>query len=172
MIIKAEIIDQPYSGQYSERIYDIFSPWNSQGWTWVKFSNEDFDDWCGVFRGGPRYVAVSEKYNHVLVLTSDYLYRINCLSGELTEYQTNSQYQSLTVTPQGEFLVADCYSIDLIESTLEDRKPIESPIQMDMIKFHGWSNNKLLITCDEFLNWDNHVELELDSELMEITVKK
>jgi hypothetical protein len=28
MIIKAELIDQPYSGQFEERIYDIRSPWN------------------------------------------------------------------------------------------------------------------------------------------------
>ena len=42
---------------------------------------------------------------------------------------------------------------------------------MDMVEFNGWNNNKLSITCDEFLNWDNHVELELDSETMQITLK-
>lgn len=64
MIIEAEIIDQPYSGQYEERIYDISSPWNSQNWTWVKFLNDDFIEWCGEFRGLPRNVAISKKYNH------------------------------------------------------------------------------------------------------------
>ena len=48
---------------------------------------------------------------------------------------------------------------------------MESPIKMDMIKFEMWSDNELSITCDEFLNWDNHVELELDSETLEITIK-
>jgi hypothetical protein len=42
---------------------------------------------------------------------------------------------------------------------------------MDMIRFHGWSNNKLTISCNEFLNWDNQVELELDGETLEITIK-
>lgn len=49
---------------------------------------------------------------------------------------------------------------------------MESSIKMDMIKFREWSDKKLSITCDEFLNWDNHVELELDIETLEITIKK
>lgn len=40
VITNAEIIDQPFSGQYKERIYDVTSPWNSQDWTWVKFEDE------------------------------------------------------------------------------------------------------------------------------------
>lgn len=172
MIIKAEIIDQPCSGQYKERIYDISSQWNSQNWTWVKFLNEDYSEWCGEFRGLPRNVAISKKYNHVLILTLDYLFELDCHSTELIEYEFQHQYQNLTVTPLGDFLVADYYSIDIIKSSLEDKKPVESPIKMDMIKFGGWSDNKLFITCNEFLNWDNHMELELDSETLEITIKK
>ena len=42
---------------------------------------------------------------------------------------------------------------------------------MDMIKFNGWSNNKLSITCNELINWDNKFELELDGETLEITIK-
>lgn len=103
LITKVEIIDQPYSGQYKERIYDISSPWNSQHWTWVKFENEDFSEWCGEFREHPRAVAFSKKYRNVLVLTSDFLFKIDCLSGELTEYESQPQYQSLTVTPSGGF---------------------------------------------------------------------
>jgi hypothetical protein len=49
---------------------------------------------------------------------------------------------------------------------------VESPIKMDMIKFGKWANNKLSIICVEFLNWDNHVELELDSETLKIIMKK
>ena len=48
---------------------------------------------------------------------------------------------------------------------------LESPIKMDSIKFGRWSKNKLSITCDEFLNWDNHVELELVGDTLEITKK-
>lgn len=42
---------------------------------------------------------------------------------------------------------------------------------MDNIKFDGWSSHKLLITCVEFLNWENHVKLELDGETIKITAK-
>ncbi|MGJ7913836.1 hypothetical protein [Neobacillus sp. LXY-1] len=171
MIAKAEIINQPFSGQYQERIYDIKSSWNSPNWTWVKFEDEDFNEWCGEFRGSPRGIAVSTKYKTVLVLTSDYLFQLDCDSGELTEYESKPQYQCLTVTPSGDFLIADYYGIEKIESSIKDTKPVESPIKMDTIIFHGWSKNKLLITCDEFLNCDKHLELELDGDTLEITVK-
>lgn len=172
MINKAEIIDQPYSGQYKEKIYDVLSPWNSQNWTWVKFENEDFNEWCGEFRGSPRSVALSKKYNNVLVLTSDYLFRLDCLSGEVIEYESQHLYQSLTVTPSGEFIIADDYSIQKIESNLKDLTLLESPLEMmDMIKFKGWSNNKLSITCNELINWDNKFVLELDGDTLELTIK-
>lgn len=171
MIVKAEIVSQPYSGEYDERIYDIPNPWNSPKWTWVKFQNEDFIDWCGEFRGEHRNVAISEKYNIVLVLTSDYLYKLDRLNGGLINHKYQPQYHNLTVTPDGEIIVADYYSINLLEPTLEGMKEIESPIKMDMIKFHGWLNKKLLISCDVFLNWSKHAELELDGETLEITIK-
>jgi hypothetical protein len=170
MIIKAELITQPYSGEYTEKIYDISSPWNSQNWTWIKFTNDDLTEWCGNFRGFPREVAVSETYNCVLVLTSDYLFKLDCLSGELTEYESQPQYQSLTVSPSGDFIIADYYDIKVIKSTLNNKIQVDSPLKMDMIKFQSWSNNKLSITCDEFSNW-NHMELELDGETFELTVK-
>ncbi|MEW9052510.1 MAG: hypothetical protein AB2392_15220 [Neobacillus sp.] len=171
MIAKAEIINQPFSGQYEERIYDIKSSWNSPNWTWVKFEDEDFNEWCGEFRGSPWGIAVSTKHKTVLVLTSDYLFQVDCDSGELTEYVSEPQYQCLTVTPSGDFLIADYYDIEKIESSIKYTKPVESPIKMDTIMFHDWSKNKLIITCDEFLNWDNHLELELDGDTLEITVK-
>lgn len=171
MITGVEIINQPNSGQYKERIYDISSPWNSQHWTWVKFENEDFNGWCGEFRGFPRAVELSKKYKIVLVLTSDYLFKIDCHSGELTEYEPQPQYQSLTVTPSGDFIIADYYNIEIIKATLEDKMSVYSPIKMDNIKFDGWSNNTLSISCHEFLNWENHVMLELDGETFKITTK-
>ena len=40
MICRAEHIEQPYSGEYIEKIYDITSAWNSGNWTWIKFFTE------------------------------------------------------------------------------------------------------------------------------------
>ncbi|PIC80937.1 hypothetical protein CSV75_03925 [Sporosarcina sp. P18a] len=172
MITKAEIIDQPYSGQYQEKIYDVASPWNSKSWTWVKFENEDFNEWCGELRGAPRAVALSKKYNTVLVLTSDYLFQLDRLSGEVIEYESQHRYQSLTVTPSGEFIIAGDYTIEKIEANLRDKILLESPIEMiDMITFTGWVNNTLSITCKEVMNWDNTFLLELDGDTLELTIK-
>ncbi|ARF12796.1 hypothetical protein [Sporosarcina ureae] len=172
MITKAEIIDQPYSGLYQEKIYDVASPWNSQSWTWIKFENEDFIEWCGEFRDAPRAVALSKKYNNVLVLTSDYLFQMDCLSGDIIEYESRHIYQSLTVTPSGEFILTDDYTIEKIEANLKDKTLLESPVEMmDMITFTGWVNNTLSITCKELMNWDNTFLLELDGDTLELTIK-
>lgn len=170
MIIKAEIITQSYSGEFKEKIYDIPSSWNSQDWTWIKFTNDDLSEWCGNFRGFPRGVAVSSKHSCGLVLTSDYLFKLDCVSGKLTEYESQPQYRSLTISPSGDFIIADYYDIAIINSNLAEKKYVESPIKMDMIKFHNWSNNKLSITSEEFLSWDR-VELELDGKTFEVIVK-
>jgi hypothetical protein len=172
MIFKAEIKAAPLSGEYKERIYDILSPWNSQDWTWIKFENEDFTQWFGHFRGSPRAVSVSQKHNKVLILTSDYLFLLDRLNGEMIEYEFQPQYQSLTVSPLGDFIIADYYNIEIIESSLTNKQLIESPIQMDFITFQGWHKNMLLITCEEFLNsLDKQLELELDVETMILSLK-
>ncbi|MEK4092060.1 hypothetical protein [Viridibacillus sp. FSL H8-0110] len=126
LITKAEIIEQPYSGQFKERIYDISNQWNSQDWTWIKFEDENYYEWCGQFRGAQRAVALSSKHNQTLVATSDYLFQIDCVSGELTEFksidETQTIYQDLTVTPFGDFIIADYYNIELIGETIKDRQ--------------------------------------------------
>jgi hypothetical protein len=174
MIIKAEIEAAPLSGDYRERIYDISSPWNSQDWTWIKFENDNFTQWFGHFRGSPRSVSVSQKHNKVLVLTSDYLFLLDRLNGEMIENEFQPQYQSLTVSPLGDFIIADYYNIEIIKSSLTNKQLIESPIQMqmDFITFQSWNRNILLITCEEFLNsLDNQMELELDVENMKLSLK-
>lgn len=74
--MKAEIINQPYSGEYKERIYDLESSWNSQFWTWIKFADDYGKETVGQFRGRPVAVKVSKKLNEMIVLTSDYVYRL------------------------------------------------------------------------------------------------
>ena len=63
MISRAEYIQQPYSGEYIEKIYDIKSPWNSTDWTWIKFTEED-DIWCGEFRGKYRGILFYNIRNY------------------------------------------------------------------------------------------------------------
>ncbi|WP_341225234.1 hypothetical protein [uncultured Arcticibacterium sp.] len=171
MIIEAEIISQPYSGEYSERIYDNKSAWNSQSWTFIKFTTGDYSEWCGQFRGFPRKVAISTLKSIVLVLTSDYLYQLDIESGDVINLEDQPQYHDLTVAPNGEFIIADYYNLEKIIKDLKQKTPIDSPIQMDMIEFKKWDDSKLEFTCDEFMNWDRHLTMTYDSKTNKIEIK-
>ncbi|MFN8432182.1 MAG: hypothetical protein U0V04_19530 [Spirosomataceae bacterium] len=171
MIIEAEIISQPYSGEYTEKIFDNESAWNSQSWTFIKFTNNDYSEWCGQFRGFPRQVAISTFKNIILVLTSDYLYQLDRETGTLTDLEDQPQYQNLTTTPNGDFILADYYNFEKITTTIKEKELIESPIQMDIIEFKKWDNSKLEFTCNEFLNWERHLTMTYDSETNKIEIK-
>jgi hypothetical protein len=171
MIIKAEIISQPYSGEYNERIYDHESAWNSQSWAFIKFTNDDYLEWCGQFRGFPRQVAISTSKNTILVLTSDYLYQLDIETGNLIDLENQPQHQNLTVSPNGDFILADYYNFEKVTTSIKEKEPIESPIQMDMIEFKKWDNTKLEFSCDEFLNLDRHLIMTYDCETNKIETK-
>lgn len=171
MIESIEIINRPYSGEFEERIYDIESPWNSQSWTYVKFTHDDYSDWCGVFRGSPIKAEISKIKSEILILTSDYLWKLDIKNGDILETEYQPQYQNLTVAPNGDFILADYYNISRITGKLKEAKSIISPIQMDMIKFMAWDKDKLIIECSEFMNWERQVILELDSSKWEIKIK-
>ena len=171
MIIEAEIISQPYSGEYTERIYDNESAWNSQSWTFIKFTNDDYSEWCGQFRGFPKQVAISKPNKIVLVLTSDYLYQLDTETGNLTHLEDQPQYHNLTVAPNGDFIIADYYNFEKVTTSIKQKISIESPIQMDIIIFKNWDKTKLEFTCDEFLNWNRHLTMTYDSETKKIEIK-
>jgi len=171
MIIEAEIISQPYSGEYIERIYDNKSAWNSQSWTFIKFTIDDLSEWCGQFRGSPRNVAISTLKGIVLVLTSDYLYQLDIKTGDLIYLEDQPQYHNLTVTPSGEFIIADYYTLKKITNNLKQKTPLDSPIPMDMIEFKKWNDSKLEFTCNEFMNWDRHLTMTYDNETNKIEIK-
>ena len=171
MIESVDIINRPYSGEFEERIYDHQSSWNSQSWTYIKFINQDYSEWCGVFRGSPRKAEVSKSKNEILILTSDYLWKIDTKNGDILEMEDQPQYQNLTVAPNGDFIVADYYNISRINGQLKDSKDLQSPVKMDMIKFINWEKEKLIIECDEFMNWERHLTLELNSLYWTIEIK-
>lgn len=167
MIYEAEYIEQPYSGEYDEKIYDIESPWNSGDWTWIKFSEEG-KVWCGEFRGKYRDVAFSEKLGIVVVLTSDYMYVLDIYTAEIMEYYSQPQYVEMTTSPFEDILITDGYGIEMFKnSKIEDLEPIVLPIQPDNLRFVEWIGNTLKITCYEFLIWGKEIELYLDVLSME-----
>jgi hypothetical protein len=171
MIKSAEIISQPYSGDFEERIYDLQSPWNSQSWTYVKFTTNDNLDWCGVFRGSPKAVVLSSLKEEILILTSDYLWKLDSKNGNISETLDQPQYQNLTIAPNGDFILADYYNIFRVTGRLIEPTELKSSIEMDMIEFKKWDNDKLILECDEFMNWERHVTLVLDSSNWSISIK-
>ncbi len=173
MILDAQIITRPISGEFSEVIYDsdINSVSQSQIWTWIKFTDENYEYWCGQFRGAPISITKSTKKNVLLILTSNYLFLFDLITAKLIKVVEDHGYQNLTSTPDGNFIVSTYYNIYKINNNdIENPVEILSPIQLDMIKFGKWNDGKLSFSCDEFINWDRHLEMTYDynSNLIEI----
>lgn len=168
MIIDAQIITRPDSGEYTERIYDHENVWNSGNWSFVKFTNDDYFELCGQFRGAPVQVAISGKHNTVLVLTSDYLFQLDKTTGDVTDLENSPSYKNLTVTPGGDFIIADNYTFEKITAGIHHKEPIDSSIEMDNIRFKHWEGCKLVFTSEEFMSWDRILEMVYDSETNKI----
>lgn len=172
MIINATIISKPDAGEFPEKIFDIQDPWNLDNWTWIKFEDEEYSEWCGQFRGSPKSVEIDNETNSIIVLTSAFFFMLDKRTGELKHSAQNGQYMNLTIAPNGCYIIADYYNLAIITSDLSNITSIESPILMDMIKFEGWYNNLLEFTCDEFTNWDRHLLMTYNHETNEIKIKE
>lgn len=153
MIIRVEIIEQPFSGEYEEIIYDVESCWNSSFWTYIKFINKDSKEWCGVFRGRSGQVSISMKHNIILILTSDYLFQLDIHFGKLMIYDDHrNYYQGLTVSPLQDFIICDYSSIYKIKGNIYERTELEFPMSIslvDYVKLKKWESNILEFTCEE-----------------------
>ena len=169
--MKAEIIDQPYSGEFKERIYDIKSHWNSQDWTWIKFTDKNSNEIVGQFRGIQKDVKYSEKLNEIIVLTSDLIFRLNASDLNIIETQGQPEYQALEVSPDGEFIFHNFYEIEKMNKSLSDMTQIESPFKMDDIRFERWNEKVLEFKCEEFANWSRNEIMELDTNDWKIRIK-
>ena len=170
--MKAEIINQPYSGEYKERIYDTESPWNSQSWTWIKFTDDFGVETVGQFRGFPKNVKVSKRLNEIIVLTSDYLYRLDFPEYNVIETEDQPVYQGMEVTPDGIFVFYDYDEVLKMGKSISEMEKIQSPFKMAHIQFRNWNGDKLEFECEEFMNWSRSEIMELDTSKWTINVKK
>ena len=167
MICRAEHIEQPYSGEYTEKIYDVNSPWNSGNWTWIKFEDEN-DEWCGEFRGKYRGVAISKKLGIVVVLTSDYVYVLDSKTTDVIELYSQSEYIDITTSPYDEILITDGYGIGkFTNEKIADLEFLDIPIHPDNLRFVEWNGDNLKICCYEFLKWGREIEMYWDCVSME-----
>ena len=116
--MNAKIINQPVSGKFKERIYDIENPWNSQSWTWVKFTDAYSIETVGQFRGAPVKVKYSKKRNEIIVLTSDHVFRLKASNLNLIETDSQTEYLDLEVSPDGDFFFHNRYEIIKLNCSL------------------------------------------------------
>ena len=160
-IVQSEIISQPISGVYEEKTYSINHIGVSSIWTWIKFTDENHNKWVSSFRGEPLFCVQSDLKNEILILTSDILIRLDSKNSKILEYEDDHFYNDLTLSPKGEFIIAECYHIYRIKNNLSDKIDIIEPFQMDFIKFNHWENNTLYFNCDEIITYKN-LDMKLD----------
>ncbi|MEF3077756.1 hypothetical protein [Winogradskyella poriferorum] len=170
--MKAEIINQPYSGKFEERIYDVECVWNSQSWTCIKFTDESGITKVGQFRGFPKDVKVSKQKNEIFVLTSDCAFRLDSLELNVIESEKQADYGNLEVTPNGTFILSEYSDIYKLENSLSDMQIIKSPFEMDMIEFKSWNGNILEFECTEIANYERNELMELNTNDWTIKIKK
>ena len=168
MILNIKQTEQPFSGEYKEKIYDIASPWNTSDWTWIRFE-EDFSTWYGEFRGKYRGVVFSEKIGIIVVVTSDYIYVLDIQTKEIIDYKGQPEFIDITSTPFGDILVSDGYGLEKFKgNTISSLEPIILPVNADSLKFIEYRDKILEMKCGELWNWTNHDTLLLDCESMEV----
>lgn len=168
MIYRITHIEQPYSGEYEEKIYDIESSWNSKDWSWIKFE-EELSIWCGEFRGKYRGAALSEKRGIVVVLTSDYMYILDIETKDMIDYEEQPSYTEITCTPMGDIFLSDGYGLYIFTGKkIESLNSIFLPVQVDFLKFVAYDGKMLKMSCEEFRNCSNQITLLLDCESLEV----
>ena len=170
--MKAKIINQPYSGEFEERIYDVESVWNSQSWTWIKFEDINGNEKVGQFRGFPKDVKISKQKNEIVILTSDCIFRLDTIELNIIESEKQVDYENLEVTPNGTFLLSEYGEIYKLENSLSDMQIIESPFELDWIEFKKWNGDILEFECSELANYEKTEIMELNTTDWSIKIKK
>ncbi len=171
MIIGAEYIEMPESGQYREVVFDFNSHRHSSEWTWIKFEEDSSEPWCGEFRGEYLEAAISKKYNTAVVLTTAALYFIDIYERKVVDYvdYIECQYNSLFLTAKGDILFNDGYSLSVMRGNrIGFITGIILPINPDFLKFDYCKDNVLRLTCEELYAWDNDYEIFLDCNTLTV----
>lgn len=155
----------------------IYSPWNSESWSWIKFVDNVGSEWIGTFRGEAVDVALSSKHQIVLVLTSDYLFQLDINTRELVKYDDHrSYYQGLTVSPLQDFILCDYSAIYKMERNIDEKVELRIPMSIslvDYMKLQKWEGNVLKLTCEEPTSEYCYLcEMEYDCVMDSITLSK
>ncbi|WP_195987575.1 hypothetical protein [Clostridium sp. D53t1_180928_C8] len=171
MIIGAEIIGQPYSGEYKEVIYDIpCIHWKSEYWGWVRFTNQDYSEWCGDFRGKILGVEMSKRFNSILILTTDCLFVLDKTTGELIDNNVRPEYEQLTLSPLEEYILVSYGEILIIKDSTNDLVKVNIPSNVYSVKFLEWQGHNLILKFEDCNGIDMYSNVSLDSKTYEIVL--
>lgn len=151
--LKAKFINQPTSGQYKEKTFDLDTIWKSQIWSWVKFTTNNGIDWVGIFRGEPKSIAVAEKINQVAVLTSDGLFILDISKKEILFSDPQTDIKDLVETPtKDKFIIAGFDSIGIMDVNFKT-KFLNIDYEIDNIMFVEYNRKRLKINFEILPNY-------------------
>ncbi|MGG0654926.1 hypothetical protein, partial [Rummeliibacillus pycnus] len=173
MIISAQITTQPLAGKYPEQIFK--APLSTQSWTWVKFEDEDYNEFYGQFQGKPSYVALSTKNNFCYVLTDTFLYEIDCETPSNYQvrdfWETGRTIRNVTFSPEGKLLFSGYYTIFTITKSIDELVELENPIPVDYIEFDNWEGHLLHISAQTLIE-GQPIKLIFDAATMRFSENK
>lgn len=153
--MNAGLTYQPESGAFEEVHFEQPTVWNSQVFSWVKFEDQEYQDWFGSFRGEPLgHLAISELTGNVMIPTEDGTYLVNINSRQLLKfYGVEHQIRSVLTAPNGRtFILA---SHGELYRTNEEHELVHIPCQlnMDFIKLKSISGNNVEFEFEEIGIW-------------------
>ncbi|CAM4055308.1 hypothetical protein FLAN108750_07790 [Flavobacterium antarcticum] len=144
--MNAEFINQPISGAYEEKTFDLNALSKSPIWSWAKFITNNGKEWVGAFPGEPKKIAVAEKINQVAVLTSDGLYILDIEKREVLFYDEQTDLQIIAETPTKEkFVVADYCQIGTMDKNFNITF-FELEYDIENVEFGAYDGNKLEVS--------------------------
>jgi hypothetical protein len=153
MTVQADLVYQPTSGKYREKIFDIpKQDFTIRAWSWVLFTKSDGTEWVGSFHGGQgnkRFTAVFNDLPIVFIVSDGQGYIVNAETEELlqcTEEDTIREAISTSDTPL--VIYANIWKIFTVDKS-RVVKELEVPFKFYFVWFKKVSGNILEMKYEE-----------------------
>ncbi len=166
----AEFINQPTSGQFDEKSFDLDnSVWRSPHWCWVKFTTGSGQEWVGAFRGKSLKTSIANKISQVAVLTDYCICILDIDKREVIFSETQTQFRDIVSVPtEDRFLIADYYQVGTLDKDFKFRV-IQTDYDMDYITFKSYNGCKLIVELNKMPD-NNRVSGYVDTTEWTLTI--